>query len=85
MFSPEVIILGGYLVPAEDLFMPRLREELSRQVCEWMGHSELAISALGIDIGLKGAASAAFYGILNDPRLLRTMCRIEKRAAAGPC
>ena len=85
MFSPELIILGGYLVPAEDLFMPRLREELSRQVCEWMGHSELAISALGIDIGLKGAASAAFYGILNDPGLLRTMCRIEKRAAASSC
>jgi len=85
MFSPEVIILGGYLVPAEDLFMPRLREELSRQICEWMGHSELSISALGIDIGLKGAASAAFYGILNDPRLLRTMCRIEKRADTGSC
>lgn len=85
MFSPELLILGGYLVPAEDLFMPRLREELSRQVCEWMGRPEMAISALGIDIGLKGAASAAFYGILNDPRLLRTMCRIEKRAAADSC
>jgi glucokinase len=85
MFSPELIILGGYLVPAEELFMPRLRAELSLHVCEWMGHFEIAISALGIDIGLKGAASAAFYGILNDPRLLRTMCRLEKRAPAGSC
>ena len=85
MFSPELIILGGYLVRAEDLFVPRLREELSLHVCEWMGHCEIAISALGIDIGLKGAASAAFYGILNDPRLLKTMCRLEKLAAAGSC
>ena len=82
MFSPELIILGGYLVRAEDLFMPGLREELSLQVCDWMGHCEIAISALGIDIGLKGAASAAFYGILNDPRLLRTMCRLGNSAAA---
>jgi predicted NBD/HSP70 family sugar kinase/ribosomal protein S25 len=85
MFSPELIILGGYLVRAEDLFMPGLREELSLQVCEWMGHCEIAISALGIDIGLKGAASAAFYGILNDPRLLRTMCRLENSAATVSC
>jgi hypothetical protein len=90
LFNPELIIFGGYIVPAEDVFLPRIRQELARHVQQWMGDHELTVSGLGTDIGLKGAASRAFYGVLEDSQLLRKLARLEiageknRRSAATP-
>lgn len=81
IFSPELIIFGGYIVSAEDVFLPRIRQELEKHVRPWMGRCELAVSALGTDIGLKGAASRAFYGVLQDSQLLRRLAGLD---ADGP-
>jgi predicted NBD/HSP70 family sugar kinase len=77
VFSPELIIFGGYVVPAEDVFLPRIRQEMEKHVRPWMGDFELAVSSLGTDIGLKGAASRAFYGILEDSELLKKLARLD--------
>lgn len=78
LFNPELLILGGYVVSAEDVFVPRIREEMERHVRPWMGKYELSVSGLGVDIGLKGAASRAFYGVLNDSGLLKQLCYLEQ-------
>jgi predicted NBD/HSP70 family sugar kinase len=77
IFNPELFILGGYVIAAEDLILPRIRKELDSQVRDWMGAYELAVSNLGVDIGLKGGSSRAFYGVVSDGSLLRRLCRID--------
>lgn len=82
LFDPELIILGGYVPAAEDLFMPRIRKQLQRHIKDWMFRDcELTVSGLGADIGLKGAASRAFYSVVADSTLLAKLCRLN--AVAG--
>ena len=64
-------------IAAEDLILPRIRKELDTQVRDWMGSYELAVSNLGVDIGLKGSSSRAFYGVVSDGNLLRRLCRMD--------
>jgi predicted NBD/HSP70 family sugar kinase len=74
LFNPELIILGGEFVNGEDVLLPRIKEQLARHtmpaLCEDL---EIAISTLGLDIGLKGAASLAFRNSLDDSALLKKM------------
>jgi glucokinase len=85
LLNPELIVLGGDLIHAEDLFLPRIRTELARHVLPKMQVSlEVQMSALGMDIGLVGAASLAFHGALRDSALLKKICSAhpeEVRAA----
>jgi len=75
LLNPELIVLGGDLVHAEDLFLPRIRKELARNVLPKMQASlEVKMSSLGLDIGLVGAASLAFHSALREPALLKKIC-----------
>jgi predicted NBD/HSP70 family sugar kinase len=86
LLNPEIIILGGDLVSAEDLFLPRIREELFRHCLpELVDGLELTVSSLGLDIRLKAAAALAFRKSLEDPALLEKMCSpvlVSRRPAA---
>ena len=48
-----------------------VRQELDRHVRDWMGSYELAVSNLGVEYGLKGSSSKAFYSVLSNTQLLR--------------
>jgi glucokinase len=76
VLSPEVIVLGGDLTSGEDLLLPRIREGVLRNIPVSLRRPcEVKMSALGLDIGLKGAASLAFHESMHDPKLLREICR----------
>jgi len=71
LLNPEVIVLGGDLIHAQDLFLPRIRAELARHVLPEIHASlEVRFSALGFDSGLIGAACLAFHEALREPALL---------------
>lgn len=75
VLNPELIVLGGDLIHAEDLFLPRLVRELSKNVHPLLMKSlEIKSSTLGADIGLLGAASVAFHGVLRERELLEKLC-----------
>jgi predicted NBD/HSP70 family sugar kinase len=81
LLNPEIVILGGDLVHGEDVMLPRIRKELERHVRDWMGPFRVCMSALGPDIGLKGAASLAFRSLLRDSTLLHRLLRKVPAAA----
>lgn len=75
LLNPEIIILGGDLVPVEDVFLPLIKEELFRHCLPKLRQNlEIAVSSLGLDVRLKGAAALAFRKSLADPVLLQKMC-----------
>jgi predicted NBD/HSP70 family sugar kinase len=70
--NPELIVLGGDLIQGQDLFLPRIRAILTETLLP--KHRErlhLMVSSLGLDIGLKGAASMAFQRCMRDSQLLQ--------------
>lgn len=74
LLNPEVIVLGGDLIHAQDLFLPRIRAELARHVLpEIYASLEVRFSALGFDSGLIGAACLAFHEALREPALFAKM------------
>lgn len=75
LLNPELIVLGGDVIHAEVLFLPRIRKELARNVLPLIQRSlEVKMSSLGMDIGLVGAASLAFHHALRDSALLKKIC-----------
>jgi predicted NBD/HSP70 family sugar kinase len=75
LFAPELIILGGDAISAQDLILPLLREALDRHALAGLARNvEITVSKLGLDIRLKGAASLAFRRSLADPMLLQKIC-----------
>jgi predicted NBD/HSP70 family sugar kinase len=75
LLDPEVVILGGDLIFAEDVMLPIIWDQIrlltrprSLEVVK------IVVSRLGLDIRLKGAASLAFRNMLEDPELVRRMC-----------
>jgi predicted NBD/HSP70 family sugar kinase len=75
--NPELIILGGDLITAEDLLLPSLREQIAANTLpDFVKNLNIAVSRMGLDIGLKGAASLAFRTALNHPEVLKNMCRL---------
>lgn len=84
LFGPSMIILGGYTVAAEDVMLPRIRTELAKHVRDWAVPYELTVSSLGVDIGLKGAASRAMHDVLNNSELLKKLCMLDRPKGALP-
>ena len=75
LLNPGLIILGGDLMQGEDLLLPRIRKELATHVPGFMRTTELRVTSLGQDIGLKGAASLAFRNSVQNSDLLKKLCR----------
>jgi N-acetylglucosamine repressor len=75
LLNPGLIILGGDLMQGEDLLLPRIRKELAMHVPGFMRTTELRVTSLGQDIGLKGAASLAFRNSVQNSDLLKKLCR----------
>lgn len=75
LLNPDLIVVGGDLIHAQDLFLPRIQAELARHVLpEIYASLEVRFSALGFDSGLVGAACLAFHHSLRDAALLRKIC-----------
>jgi predicted NBD/HSP70 family sugar kinase len=75
LLNPQIVILGGDLTSADDLFLPLIEREINQNgVPQLTRGIEIAVSALGLDMRLKGAGALAFRKSLADPALLRKMC-----------
>ena len=75
IFDPEIIILGGDLIVAENVMLPILWEQIRLQTRpRSLEVVKIAVSGLGLDIRLKGAASLAFRNMLEDSELLGRVC-----------
>jgi len=75
LLAPELIVLGGDLIEGEDLFVPRIREQISRHaLAPLAGSVAIETSRLGQDIALKGAASLAFRQSLLHKAALKAIC-----------
>lgn len=75
ILNPEIIILGGDLVAAQDVLLPFIRKELARHCLPELARDlKIVVSSLGLDIRLKAAASLAFRKALDDSMLLKKIC-----------
>jgi predicted NBD/HSP70 family sugar kinase len=75
LLNPEIVILGGDLIGAEDVLLPVIRAEIERLTLPRLLEGlTIIVSGLGLDIRLKGAASVAFRNMLEDPALLPRLC-----------
>jgi predicted NBD/HSP70 family sugar kinase len=75
LLDPEIVILGGDLIVAEDVMLPIIWEQIRLQTRpRSLEVVKIAVSGLGLDIRLKGAASLAFRNILEDSELLGRIC-----------
>lgn len=75
LLNPQIVILGGDLTNADDLFLPRIEREIAENgVPQLTRGIQIVMSALGLDLRLKGAGALAFRKSLADPALLRKMC-----------
>jgi predicted NBD/HSP70 family sugar kinase len=74
LLNPEVVILGGDLIAAEDILVPLIWEEIARRTLPVSTERLLLrVSSLGLDIRLRGAVSLAFRSILQDAVLLKAL------------
>ncbi len=75
IFDPEIVILGGDLIVAEDVMLPIIWEQIRLQTRpRSLEVVKITVSGLGLDIRLKGAASLAFRNMLETPALLERIC-----------
>lgn len=85
ILNPELIVFGGYLIAQQDVFLPRIRATLSESLLPKLAERlDLKVSSLGLDIGLKGAASMAFRRCIDDPELLVTRVCPPPSTRAAP-
>ena len=74
LLNPEVVILGGDLIAAEDVLVPVIREEMERRMLPVSAQGlSIRVSSLGLDIRLQGAVSFAFRSMLQRPELLKAL------------
>jgi predicted NBD/HSP70 family sugar kinase len=84
LLDPEVVILGGDLIIAEDVMLPIIWDQIRQQTRpRALEVVKIVVSGLGLDIRLKGAASLAFRNMLEDPQLLQRMCAPVWQAEAA--
>jgi glucokinase len=83
LLHPEMIVVGGELVPGADVMVPRIQSVLERHVRDWMGPYKICVSGLGPDIGLTGASSLAFHAALNGSALLHRLCAPPRKTKRG--
>ncbi len=75
LLDPEIVILGGDLIIAEDVMLPIIWDQIRLQTRpRSLEVVKIVVSGLGLDIRLKGAASLAFRNMLEDPELVQRMC-----------
>ncbi len=84
LLDPEIVILGGDLIVAEDVLLPivwdQIRLETRPRSLEVV---KIVVSGLGLDIRLKGAASLAFRNMLESPDLVHCMCTQFRNATSS--
>lgn len=74
LLNPEIVILGGDLITAEDTLVAVIRDEIARRTLPVSTERLLVrISSLGLDIRLRGAVSLAFRSILENPILFKSL------------
>ena len=82
LLDPEIVILGGDLIAAENIMLPivwdQIRLETRPRSLEAV---KIVVSGLGLDIRLKGAASLAFRNMLESPELVQRLCADVRGAA----
>jgi predicted NBD/HSP70 family sugar kinase len=75
LLNPEIVILGGDIISAEDVLLPIIREEIERRTLALsLQGVKITVSGLGLHVRLRGAASLAFREMLEDPVHLRRVC-----------
>jgi len=89
LLNPEIVILGGDLIGAEDTLVPVIRDEIARRALPVSTEGlRIEVSSLGLDIRLRGAVSLAFRSILQDTGLFRELGTMSlprpKRAGGSP-
>jgi predicted NBD/HSP70 family sugar kinase len=75
LLDPEIVILGGDLIVAEDVMLPIIWDQvrlLTRP--RSLEIVKIVVSGLGLDIRLKGAAALAFRNMFENPELVQRMC-----------
>jgi glucokinase len=66
LLDPDLIVLGGGMVKANDLLLPWLHVELDRHVLPHLrSHARVELSKLGADAPLIGAAATADFRIMG--------------------
>ncbi len=79
LLDPEIVILGGDLIVAEDVLLPIIWDQIRLQTRpRSLEVVKIVVSGLGLDIRLKGAASLAFRNMLESPEMVRRMCDTER-------
>jgi glucokinase len=64
IFNPEMLVIGGRVKDAWDLFIDATREEIRKRAFEYpAARTKIVPSALGDDAGMVGAAAVAFQNI----------------------
>jgi glucokinase len=72
LINPEIIVLGGDVVSAEDLMMPVIWETIRKHTWADLSRDlKLTVSGLGMDIRVKGAASLALRKSLRSSELIK--------------
>ena len=82
LLDPEIVILGGDLIAAEDVILPIIWDQvrlLTRP--RSLEAVKIVVSGLGLDIRLKGAASLAFRNMLESPEMVQRMCGAGRSSA----
>jgi predicted NBD/HSP70 family sugar kinase len=74
LLNPEIVILGGDMIAAEDILVPVILDEIQRRSLPVSTERlSIRVSSLGLDIRLRGAVLLAFRSILETPESLRTL------------
>ena len=80
LLNPEMVILGGDILSAIDLMLGDICTEMKRHtLSRFLDGLQVVPSALGSDIGLKGAAALAFRESLQESTSLRKLVSSPKR------
>ncbi|MBN1563662.1 MAG: ROK family protein, partial [Anaerolineae bacterium] len=70
VFNPELIVLGGTLIPAGQYFLPIISKIITAEALEPPAQMvALALSSQGADACVKGAAALVIDGIVRDPHV----------------
>lgn len=68
LFNPEMIVIGGTLIPAGDYLMPTISRIISTEALTEPAHMvALALSSLKSDSCVKGAVALVIDGIVREP------------------
>jgi predicted NBD/HSP70 family sugar kinase len=75
LLNPEMVIVGGDLITAEDVMLPIIQDQIRQQTRpRSLETVKIVVSGLGLDIRLKGTASLAFRNMLETSELIQKMC-----------